>query len=106
MAQSVERPIPEFCSGHDLLVQGTEPCIGLYAESTEPAWDSLSPSLSAPPPQMHFLSLSLLLNVYLFILRERQREDTSGGGAEREGERESQAGSVPSAQSSTRGSIP
>ena len=37
-------------------------------------------------------------NVYLFILREREREIKSEmGGAEREGERESQAGSTSSA---------
>ena len=48
------------------------------------------------------------LIVYLFMLRERERErlGTSRGGAEREGERESQAGSALSAQSLMEGSIP
>ena len=41
----------------------------------------------------------------LFIYFERERESPSRGGAEREGERESQAGSPQSAQSQTRGSI-
>ena len=35
--------------GHDLIVLGIKPLVGLRANSTEPAWDSLSPSLSAPP---------------------------------------------------------
>ena len=41
--------------------------------------------------------ISFFKNVYLFILRKRERE---GGreGAEREGERESQAGSMLSAE--------
>ena len=33
-----------------------EPHIGLCAGRSEPAWDSLSPSLSAPPPLMRSLS--------------------------------------------------
>ena len=59
MAQSVERPTLDFSSGHDLTVRGTEPCIWLQAGRVEPAWDSLSPSLSLPPPTCaHALSLS------------------------------------------------
>ena len=37
-----------------------EPHIGLHGDSAEPAWDSLSPSLSAPPPLA--LSVSLKIN--------------------------------------------
>ena len=37
-----------FSSGHDLSVCGFESCVGLCAESTEPAWGTLSPSLSLP----------------------------------------------------------
>ena len=33
-------------------------CIGLHADSMEPSWDSLSPSLSAPP----LVTLSLNIN--------------------------------------------
>ena len=55
VAQSVKCPTLDFSSGHDLRVHGFEPCIGLCADIAEPAWDSLSPSLSAPP----LLSLSL-----------------------------------------------
>ena len=51
MAQSVKHPTLGFGSGHDLMVCEFEPRTGLYTDSSEPAWDSLSPSLS--------LSLSL-----------------------------------------------
>ena len=46
--------------GHDLAVREFEPCVasGLMAQSLEPASDSVSPSLSAPPPFMLCLSLS------------------------------------------------
>ena len=56
MAQLVKCLTLGFSSGHDLRVRGFEPCEGLCADSTEPAWDSLSPSISAPP--LFFLSLS------------------------------------------------
>ena len=39
---SVKRPTLDFSSGHDLMVHGFEPCIGLCTDRTEPAWDSLS----------------------------------------------------------------
>ena len=52
VAQSVKRLALNFCSGHDLTVCGFEPPIGLCAGSVGPAWDSLSPSLSVPPPLM------------------------------------------------------
>ena len=52
--QSVKHPTLGFSSGHDLTVVEFEPRIGLCAGGAEPAWDSLSPSPSAPPP----LSLS------------------------------------------------
>ena len=35
-------------SGHDLTIHGFELSIGLHADSVEPAWDSLSRSLSLP----------------------------------------------------------
>ena len=54
--RSVKRPTLGFGSGHDLTVRGVEPHTGLCADSVEPAWDSLSLSVSAPP-----LSLSLSL---------------------------------------------
>ena len=56
MAQSVKCLTLDFGTGHDL-----EPCVVLCTDSTEPAWDSLSPSLSAPSP----LALSLKINKHL-----------------------------------------
>ena len=48
----------DFISGHDLMVHGIKPHAGLCISSTEPAWDSPSPSLSAPPLLMLPPSLS------------------------------------------------
>ena len=45
MAQSVKHPTLDFGSGHDLMVLGI-PCMGLNADSEDPAWDSLSLTLS------------------------------------------------------------
>ena len=58
MAQSVKHPTLGFSSGHDLTVGEFEPCIGLRADNAEPAWDSLSPSLSSPAP--HLLKINKL----------------------------------------------
>ena len=57
MAQLVRRLPLGFGSGHDLAVRGFEPCVRLWVDRTEPAWDSLAPSLSAPSA----LALSLPL---------------------------------------------
>ena len=46
--------------GHDLMVHEFKPCTGLHADGTDLAWDSLSPSLSAPP--LLAFSLSLKIN--------------------------------------------
>ena len=56
VVQSVKRPTLGFSSGHDLRVRYFEPRVGLCTDGTEPAWDSLSPSLSAPSPT-HTLAL-------------------------------------------------
>ena len=55
MAQSVKHPTLVFGSGHDLTAHEIESYMELCTDGVEPAWDSLSPSLSAPPS----LSLSL-----------------------------------------------
>ena len=47
VAQPVKHLILDFGSGHDLTVRGLEPHVRLCADSVEPAWDSLSVSLSA-----------------------------------------------------------
>ena len=49
-APSVKPLTPDFSSGHDLTVFEMEPCVRLCDDTVEPAWDSLSPSPSAPPP--------------------------------------------------------
>ena len=59
MAQSVKLLTLAFSSGHDLTVCEFKPRVGLCAEGAEPAWDSVSPSHSAPP----CLSLSLSLKI-------------------------------------------
>ena len=58
MAQSVKRVTLDFSSGHDIIVHEFKPCVGLRADGTEPAWDSFSPSLSAPPVIVPLVSLS------------------------------------------------
>ena len=45
-------------SGHDLAVHEFKPLIGLYTDSVEPAWDSLSLPLLCPSPSCN-LDLSL-----------------------------------------------
>ena len=59
MAQSVKRLTLGFRSGHGLTVHEFEPHRGLCADSVEPAWDSMNPSLSALPLR----SLSLFLKL-------------------------------------------
>ena len=56
MAQLVKHLTLSFGSGHDLRVHEIKPCVGLCADSEDPAWDSLSRSLCA------FLALSLSLS--------------------------------------------
>ena len=55
MAQLVECLTLDFEPGYDLMVRELKPHIGLCADSTESAWDSLSPSLSAPCTLARFL---------------------------------------------------
>ena len=45
----------DFGSGHDLTVQEMEPCVRLWADSAEPAWDSFF--LSLCPSSAHSLTL-------------------------------------------------
>ena len=70
MAQLVKRPSLDFGSCHDLAVCEFKPCIGLYTDSAEPAWDSLSLPLSLPLP--HSLTLSLSLNKYFIYLLKKK----------------------------------
>ena len=72
MAQLVKRPTLDFGSGHDLMVGEFKPCVRLCADSVEPAWDSLSPSLC--PSTAHSLSLSLKVNKLKQKRRRRRRK--------------------------------
>ena len=69
----------------------------LTAQSLEPVLDSVSPSLSAPPPLAYSLSKinvkKNLKNPVFNINFERESECTNKGGAEREGDTESKTGS-------------
>ena len=57
MAQLVKRPTSG--SGHDLAVREFEPRVGLCADRSEPASDSVPLHLPAPPLLMLCVSLSL-----------------------------------------------
>ena len=61
MAQAVKRLALGLGSGHDLTVHEFEPHVGLCADRTEPAWDSLTPSLSLCPSLL-VRALSLKIN--------------------------------------------
>ena len=58
VAQLGKHPNLDFRSGYDLSVCEFKPRIRLCAKSVEPAWDSLSPSLSGPLPLVCVYSLS------------------------------------------------
>ena len=49
MAQSVKHPTLDFDSHPDVTVCEIKLHVRLCADGVEPAWDSLSPFLSAPP---------------------------------------------------------
>ena len=67
MAKSVKCPTLDFCSGYALMVGEIQPRTELCADSTEPAWDSFSPFLSAPP--LLALSLAFKMNTHLKNIR-------------------------------------
>ena len=56
MAQSVKHPTLGFGSGCDLTVREFKSYIRLFADGTEPAWDSLSLSLCPSPARAFSLS--------------------------------------------------
>ena len=66
MVQSVKYLTLDLSSGHDLMVCEFEPLIQLCADGMEPL-GILSLLLSAPPPLVHMLSLSLSLSVSKYI---------------------------------------
>ena len=63
VAQWVKCSTLDFGLGHDLMVPEFRPGIGLCADSAEPAWDSVFPSLSAPFPFVCACVLSCLLSL-------------------------------------------
>ena len=58
VVQSVEHQTLDLGSGHDLKVHEFKPHVRLSTGSREPAWDSLSPSLTLSRPCSHSLCLS------------------------------------------------
>ena len=64
MAQSVERP----ASARVMISRFVSSSSVLTAQSLEPALDSVSPSLSVPPPLTIFLSLSQNKTLIIFNL--------------------------------------
>ena len=62
VAHSVKRPTLDLGSGHDLMVHEFEPRVRLLTDIMEPAWDSLSPSLSLCPSPSHTYTHSLSQN--------------------------------------------
>ena len=63
MVQSVKHLTLGVGSGHDLMVPGMEPRVGLCTDSTEPAW-ILSLPLSLPLP-------TLKINKSFFLKKEK-----------------------------------
>ena len=67
MAQSFKHPTLGFGSGHDLMVCGIEPRVGLYTDRTKPSWNILSLSLSI---NRHFKKLKAVhsfMNECIFV---------------------------------------
>ena len=75
VAHSVERLTLDFSSGHDLIAREIEPHVGLCADSTEPAWDSLSSSFTVPVlAHAHVLSHTRSLSVSLSNFKNRKEK--------------------------------
>ena len=65
MALSIKHPTLGFSTGHDLTVCEIEPQVGLCTDSVEPAWDSVSPPLSAYTLLMLCLKINKLTKMFL-----------------------------------------
>ena len=76
----------DLSSGHGLAVHEFKPHVGLCNDSVEPAWDSLSLPLSAPPLLVFFF-------IFFTFIFERERERESQRERGREGDTASEAGS-------------
>ena len=75
MAQSIKRPT----LAHVMISQfvSLSPVSGsvLTSQSLEPASDSVSPSLSAPPLLMLCLSLSLSVSVFFNLKKKKKKKE-------------------------------
>ena len=67
MAQLVKHPTLDLSSGHDLTVHGFEPCVGVCTDSTEPASDAVSASLSLSLKINKLKKKKTYLDLYLLI---------------------------------------
>ena len=76
MARSVKHPTLQVGSGHDLSVGGFEPHVGLCADSSEPAWDFLSLSLSLPLSLCSYPTHALSLKINLKIVFQKNQSNT------------------------------
>ena len=72
MAQWGKHPNLDFSSGFDLTVCKFEPHVGSCVDSAEPAWNSLSPSLSLPLLCLHTLPLNI--NKYMLKIFKKNKE--------------------------------
>ena len=72
MAQLIKHSTFDFSSGYDLRVCEIQPHIGLCPDYPEPAWDSFSPSLSAPPACVLALFLPKI-NKYLVMEKTKNK---------------------------------
>ena len=73
----------DFGSGHDLMVRGFEPHIGLCVGGAEPAWDSLSSTRSLLP-HLCSLSHSLSLKISKLKIKDIKRSTVGTSKAKRE----------------------
>ena len=83
----------DFGSGHDLVIRGLEPRVGLWADGSEPgACFGFCVSLSLPLPDLHTFSLSLK-NKNFFLKQGLHPKEllyhTKGFGLSSEGTRDS-----------------
>ena len=67
MAQSVKRLTLALGSGYDVMVHGFEPHTGLWADSVEPARDSLP--VFVPLPCSCACTVSCSLKIYTQIIK-------------------------------------
>ena len=65
---SSKHPTLDFSEGYDLTAHEFEPRVGLCNDKAEHAWESLSPSFSAPPVLSFSVSQNKLINLKKIVL--------------------------------------